>query len=316
MSEREHHPPGYPLRPALVRAPDSRFGEQVFVCLGGRRHLVIDAGRLDSYGIAWPRDLVHVSPEFLESLRPAQFLPRRWTAAERARPPSGLTSRDLREIAAAHLTGLGLEVGALASPYPAPIDCQVLYGDILSHAELVAEYTNEPRDNMVIPTIRTSFETLTEFSPASLDFILASHVIEHTRDPIGAVVNALAKLRDGGTLVLVIPDKRRTFDRNRPVTPLEHLIADFRDPSHERDADDHREFHRLAFPRPDADYEAVWRHSWNTRRPIHYHTWVYDSFMEMIRWIAGNAASCRGIWSHPTLHREVDDFEFYVTLTK
>lgn len=315
MTDAHQHPPGYPLQPALVQSPDSRFGDQVFVCVGGRRHLVTESSRLADYGIAWPKDLRLVTPGFLEWLRPGQFLPKRWTAAQRAKPPLGLTSRDLRELAASPLTGLGLEVGALASPYPAPIDCQILYGDICSHAELLATYPNEPRDAMVIPTVHTMFETLTEFSPGSLDFILASHVIEHTRDPIGAIVNALGKLRPGGTLVLVIPDKRRTFDRERPVTALEHLIADFRDPSHDRDAENHREFYRLAFPQPESTFEESWRNSWQKRLPIHYHTWIYESFMEMIRWIQDHAVACRDVWSHPTLPHETDDFEFYVTLT-
>src|SRR5436189_131003 len=63
----------------------------------------------------------------------------------------------------------------------------------------------------------------------SLDFVISAHVIEHLRDPISSVVNAIRVLKVGGIHVLVVPDMRYTFDRNRPETTVEHVLTDFAD---------------------------------------------------------------------------------------
>jgi hypothetical protein len=36
-------------------------------------------------------------------------------------------------------------------------------------------------------------------------------------------------LKQGGTYLLVVPEMRRTFDRDRPETTVAHVLADFRD---------------------------------------------------------------------------------------
>jgi len=60
------------------------------------------------------------------------------------------------------------------------------------------------------------------------DFVISSHVLEHTANPILALSQWLRLLKDQGTLVLILPHKDNTFDHRRPVTTLEHLIDDFK----------------------------------------------------------------------------------------
>lgn len=62
---------------------------------------------------------------------------------------------------------------------------------------------------------------------ASYDFLLSSHMLEHSANPLRALYEWQRVLKVGGTLFLVLPHKDGTFDRRRPVTPLEHLIQDF-----------------------------------------------------------------------------------------
>lgn len=66
------------------------------------------------------------------------------------------------------------------------------------------------------------------FASASYDFVLASHVLEHIANPILALSEWKRLLKDRGVLVLLLPHKDKTFDHRRPVTTLEHLIADFK----------------------------------------------------------------------------------------
>jgi SAM-dependent methyltransferase len=58
------------------------------------------------------------------------------------------------------------------------------------------------------------------------DFVLSSHTLEHTADPLRALAGWKALLRPGGTLVLIVPHRDGTFDHRRPVTTLAHLIRD------------------------------------------------------------------------------------------
>ena len=62
---------------------------------------------------------------------------------------------------------------------------------------------------------------------ASYDFVLSSHMLEHTANPILALSEWIRLLKDQGTLVLLLPHKDGTFDHRRPVTTMQHLIADF-----------------------------------------------------------------------------------------
>ena len=59
------------------------------------------------------------------------------------------------------------------------------------------------------------------------DFVLASHVFEHLANPMRAVHECNRVLATGGVLLIVVPDKRVTFDRRRPFTSFEHLESDF-----------------------------------------------------------------------------------------
>ena len=56
----------------------------------------------------------------------------------------------------------------------------------------------------------------------SVDFVLASHVIEHMPDPIAALLEWTRVARY--YLFLVVPHRDRTFDRDRPLTPLTELV--------------------------------------------------------------------------------------------
>ena len=68
---------------------------------------------------------------------------------------------------------------------------------------------------------------LGHIEPASYDFVLSSHTLEHIANPLKALSEWIRILKDEGVLVLVVPHKDGTFDHRRPVTSLQHLIQDF-----------------------------------------------------------------------------------------
>jgi SAM-dependent methyltransferase len=59
------------------------------------------------------------------------------------------------------------------------------------------------------------------------DFVLSSHMLEHSANPLKALHEWLRLLKPEGTLFLVLPHRDGTFDHRRPVTSLRHLQEDF-----------------------------------------------------------------------------------------
>ena len=59
------------------------------------------------------------------------------------------------------------------------------------------------------------------------DFLLSSHCLEHTANPLAALHEWKRVVRPGGYIVLLLPDPRHCFDHRRPVTTLAHLKSDF-----------------------------------------------------------------------------------------
>jgi len=69
----------------------------------------------------------------------------------------------------------------------------------------------------------------------SYDFVLSSHMLEHTANPLRALSEWGRVLKPGGGLVLVVPHRDGTFDHRRPITALQHLIDDFEQGTREDD---------------------------------------------------------------------------------
>jgi predicted SAM-dependent methyltransferase len=227
-----------------------------------------------------------------------------------------LVSIDVREIAAAVLCGTGVEFGAGASPFPVPLGCRVRFGDAFTYENLKAVmYPGQRAHDLIYPDYVTDIKTLDGIPDESLDFIVACHVIEHTNNPLAAIGACHRALKRNGFLVLVVPDMTKTFDSKRTQTSLEHLIADYENPSSIRDFEHYIEFYSKAFAIPaDAKLEEYADSKQAENGDIHYHSWTYNSFGEFI-----NYCVARDGWtidfSHDTIDG-VENIEFYFVLQK
>lgn len=187
---------------------------------------------------------------------------------------------DRTQIAYQFLRGEGIEIGALNRPMPVPPRCRVRNLDRALPDHQLAHFPE--LDGTFSPVdIVDDAERLATLPDASQDFIIACHVLEHLQDPILAMRNFLRVLRPGGILYLAIPDKRRTFDVNRPVTTLAHLERDHRDGPEVSRRGHFEEWVDLAFPpTPPVTREQEVRRLIDTDYSIHFHVWTVFELLE------------------------------------
>jgi SAM-dependent methyltransferase len=135
------------------------------------------------------------------------------------------------DVALRFLRGDGIEIGALDFPLRLPRGARVRYVDYLDEAGLRVTYSQTLREGrpLVVPDVVDDGARLASFPDASLDFIVANHMLEHVEDPIAALHHQLRVLRADGVLYLTLPDARYTFDAPRPLTTVDHLLKDHRE---------------------------------------------------------------------------------------
>lgn len=130
-----------------------------------------------------------------------------------------------------HITrdGNGIEIGPSHNPIAPKKDGYSVH--IIDHAsreELIAKY----KDHHVTLKNIEEVDFVWKGQPYSeltgkskyYDWIIASHVIEHTPDLIAFLNDCDTILKDDGVISLVVPDKRYCFDHYRPITGISKII--------------------------------------------------------------------------------------------
>lgn len=181
-----------------------------------------------------------------------------------------------------HLRGKGIEIGALWRKFPVPPRASVFYVDRISGADLQQHYS-EVSSPLIVPDI-VADATQLPFPPVALDFIIASHVLEHMPFPLAALRHWYDALRPGGVLLLKIPDKRYTFDIRRQRTSLHHMIdensrpAHFDKRAHFEDWVEHVVGRTRGTPEFTREVDRLLAEDYS----IHYHAWIDEDVSEMV----------------------------------
>jgi SAM-dependent methyltransferase len=191
-----------------------------------------------------------------------------------------------RALAHTYLRGEGIEIGSGNRPVILPDGVKCHYGDKREVAALESYFGAGSSAETPVPTFMDA-QTLNGVPTGKFDFVISAHVIEHLPDALGAINSALRVLKRGGLFMLILPDKRYTFDHRRPITPLSHLIADARDGGAGTILEAYREFgqyvHDWGADAPPEKVLTEKAQEWaRTKADIHFHTWDADSFREMI----------------------------------
>lgn len=109
----------------------------------------------------------------------------------------------------------GVEIGPGTAPVPG-LDPRPLYVDCFKAFGRDANLADYYGHACALP-----------FHDHSLDYVVASHVLEHVANPIAALAEWVRVVRPGGVIYFVVPNRRATWDRTRELTPVAHLLEDF-----------------------------------------------------------------------------------------
>jgi predicted SAM-dependent methyltransferase len=186
-------------------------------------------------------------------------------------------------IAAMFLRGSGLEIGALHIPLKLPPGVTVKYVDRMTTADLRKHYPELAELPLVETDIVDNGETLATFADASQDFVVANHFLEHCQNPFLTIQNLFRVVRAGGILFMAVPDKRWSFDHDRPCTTVEHLLRDYNEGPEWSKRSHFEEWTRLVNKRTDEKIVAEeTQHLINIDYSIHFHVWGSAELLEFL----------------------------------
>jgi SAM-dependent methyltransferase len=233
--------------------------------------------------------------------------------------------------------GKGLEIGPLDNPLIDRATHHIKYVDQLDRIGLRTKYSGNPFVDVariVEPDFVTKNAPLSDTIGERVDYILASHVIEHVPDFIGFLRECSNVLNENGVLSLAVPDKRYSFDIKRRCSTFPDILAAWIE---RRNAPTIRDLCDHYFEVVRVDPEQLWRgvdvasleayHSYeealevafNGRtdaRFIDCHIWIftYASFMSLL-------ATCRAraLIDFEPIHSVAptrNEMEFFCSLKK
>jgi hypothetical protein len=125
----------------------------------------------------------------------------------------------------------GLEIGPLTSPIVTKAVGPIIYVDHMDSASLRQKYANDPNVDVAkivdVDAVWGPQSMLEALQGRKVDYIVASHVVEHVPDLITWLEELRSVLNSGGSVRLVVPDRRFTFDYLRRETTLTDIVHAF-----------------------------------------------------------------------------------------
>jgi SAM-dependent methyltransferase len=119
------------------------------------------------------------------------------------------------------------------------------------------------------------------------DFLLSSHCLEHCANAIQTLKEWKRVVKKDGYLLILVPNKKHTFDHKRPLTTLQHFIEDENNGITEKDLTHLKEIlelHDLGLDKNAGTFEQFSERSKNNfeNRCLHHHTFTNENLAELI----------------------------------
>ncbi len=245
---------------------------------------------------------------------------------------------ELIDLAALGADAIGLEIGPSFDPVVSRRDghnVEIL--DHLSADDLRAKYKDAPNVNLaLIEEVNYVSDgcSILELigKPGHYDYIVASHVIEHTVDFLGFLLDCQHLLKASGRLVLAVPDMRFSFDCLRSLSTTgqvlqahvdkakRHSIGNvFDEMAYNCQRDGAIAWQRnaggtLTFFRPLSDAKWITEQYMNGDMFLDIHAWQFTP--SSFRLILNDLGELGLLELHEKLFDEASENEFFVVLSK
>lgn len=129
--------------------------------------------------------------------------------------------------------GNGLEVGALDKPFMFKFS-KMKYADV-SNVEQLKQGIKDLNISGLYKKSYIKSDFLMQFpkfdlpqiSSESFDFVYSSHSLEHSKNPIFAIAEYLRIVKKNGIIYTIIPNRKFTWEFNRPTTNAHSIIRKF-----------------------------------------------------------------------------------------
>ena len=188
-------------------------------------------------------------------------------------------TQNWRSFVLNNFSGNGIEIGPLHAPFPYNQNTtKIKYVDRYPYEKLISIYPSL-KSKIVKPDIIEISDKLSQVPPDSLDFICNSHLLEHLVNPGRTIEEWVRVVRPNGFVYIVAPDKRFTFDKERELTSVTHLINDF-----ENKVEKVEKAHYRSWLKTKENTKQVQNH-YNTQAEIHVHVWDTTVLFQFMKYL-------------------------------
>ena len=186
-----------------------------------------------------------------------------------------------------------LEIGAYCSPTVDGSEAGVKFLDCFTTEELkpMARAAGGDEASVVHVDYVCRTDDYTESVKETFDILIACHVFEHVDHSIRWLQMVRSLLKNNGLLFLVLPDKKKSFDKFRSDTPLSHLLFEYL--SSERDVSSIHSFETALYydktyigeendPADRLDMETLMTAIAPSHAGVHRHVFQAETFADKI----------------------------------
>ncbi|WP_157235534.1 methyltransferase domain-containing protein [Methylosinus sp. LW4] len=192
----------------------------------------------------------------------------------------------------------GLEIGACDLPSIPKYLGACEFADFRTAEEMIELWKLSPETVVPVTYLLNREDLVSSQVDKRFDYVIACHVIEHIPNPIGYIqdLQKLLDPREGGIIILAVPDKRHTADVSRSSTRLEHLLMDHHDNCRAPTMEHVMEFSRAWSPELAAMSErsTLEYYNWATaylasgHADAHCHVWTDEEFFRQMERLAAD----------------------------
>jgi len=193
-------------------------------------------------------------------------------------------AQEFRDSLIPNITGEVLEIGPGQIAFPTPFAKNLILVDKLPselHKQLFPELGQDI--SIVEPDylVDLDSEKLKIFSDETFDCVVASHMLEHLAQPFRMLDEIYRVLKPGASVIIFLPDRRRTFDKSRICQSFEHFAQEYllgNDEVSDYDLDDYlTEVENYKFSNRDEEFVQL-----HLARSIHVHAWTDEEFVHLL----------------------------------